>query len=71
LSQPKKPPCLVLYGQQTLKCQLAKCYLFTFADAAQEKEKREKSAAACWRFKVYSSYSSMLKALICESFVLS
>jgi hypothetical protein len=31
--------------------------LFIPADAAQEKEKREGSAAAHWYFKVYSPYS--------------
>jgi hypothetical protein len=31
--------------------------LFISADAAQEKEKREESAAAQWCFKVYSPYS--------------
>jgi hypothetical protein len=34
--------------------------LFIYADAAQEKEKKEESAAAHWCFKVHSPYSNTI-----------
>jgi hypothetical protein len=40
---------------ETLVCKLY--LLFISADTAQEKEKREESAAAHWCFKVFSPYS--------------
>jgi hypothetical protein len=42
-----------------LKRQLANNFLFISADAAQEEEKRETRAAACWCFEVCSPCSSL------------